>query len=1651
MAENNQDLGSMIINLGLDSNQFTNSLDDIKRQMKTAQSAMKAQVATFDAMGDRAGALGAKLNGLKGVYELQGKELEELRRRHQQTVATYGEHSQKSQRLAQRINRTISQMASYQQSIQRTEQQLEDLTNSTEELGNETQNTGKKLDKFTDKLDNFAEKSAGFSKACGAMLGGIGLLGGAILKVGSDFDSAYAKIENSMQGTQTEIKNAQKTAKKVFSDGWGESLDEVTDSLIQVKQNIRDLNDADLQKVTSNAMAMAQTWNADVNEVTRATNNIMQNFGISAEEAMDLLASGGKRGLNFSNELFDNMSEYAPLWSKMGFSAEEMMSRLASGVDKGIYNLDYANDIMKEFQIRVKDGSKATNESMAQMSSSTQAVWKNFLAGKGTVKDVSDAVLGELSTMDDQVKANNIAVGLYGTKFEDLESDAVYALGNVENSFKDVDGTADKVAKTLDKTFNQEMKELMRSYAVELEPIAREFLTLAKDALPAVKDGIESVSDKIQGLIAWYKGLSDGGKDAVKYTALFGVGLLALGASITPIVIALSGITKGITGTILGFKKFFGMFRKSSANIDAETNALNRNTRAHQRNNGARGGVGVGSSSRNRNLQGAPRTGTIGDYHGNQAGRATGKMAKLKGMGGKLGGGLAIASALTYGGMEIYDRVKSGESKGKAITKGATSAIGAGGGALIGGALGSLIPIPVVGTMLGSMAGSYVGSKLAGTATKDGGLIDKIFSSKALNVFKSDSKKINDEVAKLKKPIVMDYKIKGVSAEIAKTLKEYDKLNAGVKQKLNSLYMSQTVISDKQKSKLISNQRKITESVLASVDKREKDEINSIKKSSIFSEKEKAKEIERVKDKYAKKRSATNSGEARINAIISKANKENRALTKSEYEKINAINKQMNDRKISATSRGEKEATRIKRAQKDNRVGIGMQELKVTREQANKQFDAVVSRAKKTREKKIAEIKYQRDVVGSISKKEADKLISEAKRTERKTVEHAKDKRDRIVNTAKAEENRLAIVAKRTREDQVSQARKTKDGVSGWWSKLKDFLQTSWNSVRKFFGFKPILTDKERGDTSAKVNTDKIGSNAGGGRVSKYATGTINGSHKGGMALVNDAKGKNYQELIATPNGNMFVPQQRNVLLDLPKNSAVLPSDKTAQLLKQYNFPQYKKGTGDDSLFGKGINFGKKMWKGLESVSDKAKDLVGSGVGKVWDFFKGKLSNLGGLNAKDTFLNKSDIFRLIKNTTKGGMSELISKFTEYKESEEHELDWHWDGEFEKNPNAVGAGAGRQGLMKYVDEILSDIKSKFNVSSFGGYANRGKVGGKGKSMHAFGRAIDIFASFSEMQKIANFVKKHPLSQYTIFNNKVSTKGGAWANYGATKANGKSPHTDHVHADFLIPKVGSNGDASYSGGGTNYSGKYASTIKKYAKQYGVSPALVAGIIQQESRWNPRATSPVGAKGLMQLMPATARSLGVSNPYDPDQNIMGGTKYIAQMLKTNRGNIRLALASYNAGYGNVLKYGGIPPFSETQGYVRKVMANYQNYKSKGYSNGGYITQEHLAMVGEGNRPEMIIPLSASKKTRALQLLHKTAQKLGVNIETKQIQQTVAQNNNNDEIVRLLMEQNALLMKQIQVIQEKQLNVGDDEVYNANKRALEKKNRRDGYSRGL
>ncbi|GEM_PF-3495493 len=165
----------------------------------------------------------------------------------------------------------------------------------------------------------------------------------------------------------------------------------------------------------------------------------------------------------------------------------------------------------------------------------------------------------------------------------------------------------------------------------------------------------------------------------------------------------------------------------------------------------------------------------------------------------------------------------------------------------------------------------------------------------------------------------------------------------------------------------------------------------------------------------------------------------------------------------------------------------------------------------------------------------------------------------------------------------------------------------------------------------------------------------------------------------------------------------------------------------------------------------------------------------------------------------------------------------------------------------------------------------------------------------------------------------------------KPNAPMPHrpTDPIAQrpnapfDVMLAKVGGNVSFRPIGGAANPP-QIDGLIEKYAQQNKLEPNVVRALIQQESSGNPRAVSAVGAQGLMQLMPQTARAYGVTDPFDAEQNIAAGTRHFAGLLREFGGDLAQALAAYNAGSAAVKKYNGVPPYAETQNYVRRIMQN-------------------------------------------------------------------------------------------------------------------------------
>ncbi|EJV86728.1 MULTISPECIES: phage tail tape measure protein [Bacillus cereus group] len=343
-------------------------------------------------------------------------------------------------------------------------------------------------DKFQKAGESISHVGSKMQETGANMTAGVSLplagIGAAAVKVASDFDTSQRNIQSSLGLTEKGAENLGKIAKETWKDGFGQSIEEVDQSLIKVYQNMKEVPHEELEEATKSAMTLGKTFDSDINEVTRGAGQLMTNFGISSKEAFDLFAASGQEGLNFSNEMFDNVAEYAPLYKQAGFSANEMFTIMANGTRDGSYNLDYINDLVKEFGIRMTEPKMLDN--IKQLTPETQKLYEEFKKGKATSSDMFKAITGDLQKVQDKSKQTELGKAIFGTKFEDMGNEVVLGLNNVNGALGDVDGAMGKMQKTQQEAFGVRWQKLTRTTMASLEPLGQAILDIAEVALPPI-------------------------------------------------------------------------------------------------------------------------------------------------------------------------------------------------------------------------------------------------------------------------------------------------------------------------------------------------------------------------------------------------------------------------------------------------------------------------------------------------------------------------------------------------------------------------------------------------------------------------------------------------------------------------------------------------------------------------------------------------------------------------------------------------------------------------------------------------------------------------------------------------------------------------------------------------------------------------------------------------------------------------------------------------------------------------------------------------------------------------------------------------------------------------------------------------------------
>ena len=396
----------------------------LEAEQKRLTSSFKLQNAELGQNASEADKLELAQKQLRQQMEMTDRVVHNLEQQLSAAKRVYGENSTEVQQLETKLNQAKTTMKQFENSLQSVGRSGDQAADGMEQLG-------KKLD-----LNNMMEATEVLQGMSEKLIE----LGKAAMDIAIDFDRSQRKIQSSLGLTQKGAENLGKISKDVWKKGFGESLEEVDTALIKVYQNMRDVPYDELKMASEDVLTLAKVYDVDLNEATRGAGQLMSQFGLSTQHTFDLLAAGAQEGLNYSDELFDNLSEYAPLFKQAGFTADEMFTILANGTRDGAYNLDYINDTVAEFGKKVQDGSKGTADAFADLSEETQSVWKSFNEGKATAADVFKAVIGDLGSMDDKVKQNQIGVGLFATRWEDMGAAAVLGLNNVHGGLGDVNG-----------------------------------------------------------------------------------------------------------------------------------------------------------------------------------------------------------------------------------------------------------------------------------------------------------------------------------------------------------------------------------------------------------------------------------------------------------------------------------------------------------------------------------------------------------------------------------------------------------------------------------------------------------------------------------------------------------------------------------------------------------------------------------------------------------------------------------------------------------------------------------------------------------------------------------------------------------------------------------------------------------------------------------------------------------------------------------------------------------------------------------------------------------------------------------------------------------------------------------------------------------
>lgn len=431
-------------------------------------------------------------------------------------------------------------------------QAIQNLIQELKEAGDQADNTSEQLENMGNTL------AGGVMLEAADQLSAVGdkitELGGKAADAFTETQDATVKASTYFAETGDAAKQTADVIKDVYGQGVGDSMDSVSDAVITVKENIKDLDQATLTNLTEQALTLESMYGKDMSETLRGVNALMTQFGLDAQTAMDYVVTGTQNGLDKTNELGDNLSEYSGKFAQAGYSAQEYFQLLQNGLDGGAYNLDKVNDAINEVTTRLVDGTIA--DSIGSYSTKTQELFAAWQQGGATQKDVINSIVADIAGCTNQQEALNMAATAFGTMAEDGNAKFITSLTTMGSTYDSVTGSAQNMY-SQSTTEAQKFEATQRQLQQALVPVGEALMSLANDILPPVAAAIQIVGDFFNNLPGPIKNfVIILGTLIAAFTALapaiaaVAIAVTALEVPLLPIIGIIAGVAAAIAGII---------------------------------------------------------------------------------------------------------------------------------------------------------------------------------------------------------------------------------------------------------------------------------------------------------------------------------------------------------------------------------------------------------------------------------------------------------------------------------------------------------------------------------------------------------------------------------------------------------------------------------------------------------------------------------------------------------------------------------------------------------------------------------------------------------------------------------------------------------------------------------------------------------------------------------------------------------------------------------------------------------------------------------------------------------------------------------------------------------------------------------------------